>query len=77
MSTPQLMTATEVCAALRCSRATLYREVSRGGLPKPRKLGSRSRWDAGELARALGKLPAELADMTHVIAGQKRGRRRQ
>jgi excisionase family DNA binding protein len=73
--TPQLMTTRDVCAALKISRATLYREIDRGALPKPRKLGSRSRWDAGELAKALGKLPAELTDMSHVVAGQKRSKR--
>ena len=54
---PQMLTAREVCGALRISLATLYRAVSTGRLPKPVKIGERAtRWRAGDLAEFIDGL---------------------
>jgi excisionase family DNA binding protein len=75
MSTPQTMTTAEVCAALRCSRASLYRAMARGEVPQPRKLGKRNRWPADALAKALNKLPSELIDTSKAVEARQRKRR--
>jgi predicted DNA-binding transcriptional regulator AlpA len=45
----RLLNATEVCERLGCSQATLYRRVGVGLIPQPVRLGSSSRWIAGEI----------------------------
>ena len=47
-----LMTAPEVAAALRCSRAQVYVLIRRDGFPRPVKIGQRnSAWLASEVAQ--------------------------
>ncbi|MFC3208195.1 helix-turn-helix transcriptional regulator [Aquamicrobium soli] len=48
-----LLTAKEVSAMLKISVPTLYREMDRGHLPRPLKLGSCSRWPQSEILAAL------------------------
>ena len=40
----QLLTGDEICSRLSISKATLYRLVDLGELPKPIKCGAASRW---------------------------------
>jgi predicted DNA-binding transcriptional regulator AlpA len=77
MSTPQLLTRKEACAALHCSYATLHRLVIRGALPKPLKIGSRSFWTDTDLTEAVERLPRRLKDMSAALEGQKKRRLRQ
>jgi hypothetical protein len=72
MSTPQLLTRKEACAALHCSYATLHRLVIRGALPK-----SRSFWTDTDLTEAVERLPRRLKDMSAALEGQKKRRLRQ
>ncbi|MFD2260520.1 helix-turn-helix transcriptional regulator [Chelativorans composti] len=53
-----LLTAKEVAAMLRISVPTLYREIQRGRLPRPLKLGSCSRWPQGEIWAAIRRRSA-------------------
>lgn len=54
---PQMLTAREVCSALKISLATLYRSISAGRLPKPVKIGERaSRWRSSDLAEFIDGL---------------------
>jgi len=39
----------EVCKMFGISRATVYRDIEAGLLPKPMKIGRRSRWSQNEL----------------------------
>lgn len=39
----------EVCKMFGISRATVYRDIESGLLPKPMKIGRRSRWSQNEL----------------------------
>ena len=48
-----LLTAKEVAATLKISVATLYREMDRGTLPRPVKLGACSRWPQSEILAAV------------------------
>jgi len=48
-----LLTANEVAAILRVSRVTLYREIRRGNVPAPIKLGTCSRWPRSEILEAI------------------------
>jgi predicted DNA-binding transcriptional regulator AlpA len=48
-----LLTAKEVAAMLKVSVATLYREMDRGTLPRPVKLGACSRWPQSEILAAI------------------------
>lgn len=48
-----LLTAKEVASMLRISVATLYREMDRGHLPRPLKLGTCSRWSQSEIIEAV------------------------
>lgn len=48
-----LLTAKEVAAMLKVSVATLYREMDRGALPRPVKLGACSRWPQSEILDAI------------------------
>jgi predicted DNA-binding transcriptional regulator AlpA len=48
---PLLLRVCDVCLQLKVSRATLYRKVGSGAMPKPIYLDARvPRWDASELA---------------------------
>lgn len=51
------LTATEVAAVLRISRASLYRRIKDGQIPPPRKLGSLSRWPRSAIARIMEDAP--------------------
>lgn len=42
-----------VCALLMCGNTSLWRHVHAGRLPAPKKFGRSSRWNVGELRRAL------------------------
>lgn len=53
-----LLKAKEVTAMLKISTATLYREMDRGHLPRPVKLGACSRWPQSEILAAV-KVAAE------------------
>ncbi|MGB3831200.1 MAG: helix-turn-helix domain-containing protein [Mesorhizobium sp.] len=48
-----LLTAKEVAAMLKISVPTIYREMNRGHLPRPVKLGSCSRWPQSEILAAI------------------------
>jgi predicted DNA-binding transcriptional regulator AlpA len=48
VSLPSLMYATGF------SRSFVYKLIGRGKLPRPKKFGTRSLWDASELRRDLG-----------------------
>jgi len=48
-----LLTAKEVAAMLRVSTVTLYREIRRGNVPAPIKLGTCSRWPRSEILAAI------------------------
>jgi len=55
-----LLTATEACAVLRCSRATLWRDVKAGRLPPPVYLApSRPRWRLVDVLPAAPTAEAE------------------
>lgn len=51
---PTLLTRPEVCARLKISKATLYRQIERGHLPEPVMIAPRiPRWSEVDLVRAL------------------------
>ncbi|MGY0503958.1 helix-turn-helix transcriptional regulator [Luteimonas sp. e5] len=51
---PTLLTRPEVCALLKISKATLYRQIERGHLPPPVMVAPRiPRWPEADLMRAL------------------------
>jgi predicted DNA-binding transcriptional regulator AlpA len=45
----QLLTLKEVCALLRRSKASIYRDVAAGHFPKALKIGASSRWLESEI----------------------------
>ena len=45
----RLMSATETASLYGMGRSWLYAEVSAGRIPKPYKIGSRSRWKRSEI----------------------------
>lgn len=45
----QLLTMKEVCARLRRSRASIYRDIAASHFPKALKIGSSSRWLEDEI----------------------------
>ena len=48
-SKPRLISDKETADILGCSRATVWRRVSDGTLPKPVRIGSLTRWVDGEI----------------------------
>lgn len=51
---PTLLTRPEVCARLKISKATLYRQIERGHLPPPIMIAPRiPRWPEVDLVRAI------------------------
>ncbi|MGN6304854.1 MAG: helix-turn-helix transcriptional regulator [Mesorhizobium sp.] len=48
-----LLTVKEVAALLKISVPTIYREMDRGHLPRPVKLGACSRWPQSEILAAI------------------------
>ncbi|HDZ39798.1 MAG TPA: AlpA family phage regulatory protein [Marinobacter sp.] len=54
----KLVSLKTVCETLCRSKASIYRDISRGDFPKPIKLGGSSRWRASDLNKILD--PAAL-----------------
>lgn len=56
---PVLFTAGEVAQRLAISRRTLEREIARGRVPPPLKIGRASRWPAADVRSYLERLARE------------------
>ena len=52
---PQLLKSSEICSQLSISKATLYRLIDLGELPKPIKIGSASRWPKSAVEELLDR----------------------
>lgn len=55
----RLLTLKEVCSILHRSPASIYRDVDRGLLPRPLKIGSSSRWPTSEIAALVDRAKAQ------------------
>lgn len=53
---PNLLSPKAVCAKLDMHRATLYRKIAAGEIPKPLKDGPRSKWLEEDIAPYIEKL---------------------
>ena len=53
---PELMTMTDVRRTLRRSRASIYRDIDAGRIPKPLKFGSSVRWLSAEIQAVMDRL---------------------
>ena len=53
----QLMSIREVADLIRTSERWIWREVSAGRFPRPRKLGALSRWESTVIERWIDDLP--------------------
>lgn len=43
-----------ICSLLMCGHTSLWRHVHAGRLPTPKKFGRSSRWNVGDIRKALG-----------------------
>lgn len=50
-----LLTVRDVAARLNCGVATVWRNVQRGNLPKPVRIGGLTRWRPSDIAAVLAK----------------------
>jgi len=55
---PTLLTDRCLAALLNCGRATVWRRVAAGDLPKPFKIGGMTRWDRREVEAMLERAKA-------------------
>jgi excisionase family DNA binding protein len=61
-TTPLLLSDREAAALLGIGRATFWRYVGAGRLPRPVKLGNVTRWRRAELEAAIDALSADAAE---------------
>ena len=54
-----LLSAHEVCAALNCSKPTLWRWAANGTIRKPLKIGGMSRWKASYIEQMIAEADAK------------------
>jgi prophage regulatory protein len=64
-SHPRLLSLDDVKAITRLSRASIYRAINRGDLPKPLKVGSRSLWSAAAVDAAIDRMIEEAEADDH------------
>ena len=70
----RLLSAREVCALTGTSRATLWRRVRCGDLPRPVKFGRLARWPEHDLVGAIDRLRSRR-DGADLDAAQAAGER--
>lgn len=60
-----LLTADDLAALLKCSKATIWRRVDDGSLPQPLRIGGISRWRASAVEEALDASCGQAARRQH------------
>lgn len=67
---PERLTTGEVCKLARLSRATLWRRIAQGRMPRPIDRGRQALFCAEAIAQALTKPPPQAADLDAVYAAR-------
>lgn len=57
----KLIRDTDASQMLGCSKATFWRRVADGTIPKPVKIGGMSRWPLSEIAQVINQAKAQRA----------------
>lgn len=62
----QLIRDSEAAALLACSKATFWRRVSDGTIPRPVKIGGMSRWLRSEILTVIEKAKAQRVQVKRI-----------
>ena len=71
----RLITMGEVVSRIPFTRTHIYKLVRADKFPRPRKLGSKTVFDAAEIDAYIEDLPTELCDTAQLREGRKKGQR--